>query len=219
MALVLYGAALSPFVRKVRACLLEKQLEYSNEMIVPGQQPQWFYDISPLGRIPALRDGDFTLCDSAVICAYLAEKYPQNNSLLGNTVEESARIRWFEKYADYEVAPLATFTVFFNRVLAKSMGGSCDEAAIEKALVALEKHYDYLEAQLAGQEYFVGNRFSLADLAVVTHWVNLSYAKEQLNADKWPKLAAHKERILARDSLQQLLAEERKLLVRLALQN
>ena len=188
-------------------------------MIVPGQQPQWFYDISPLGRIPALRDGDFTLCDSAVICAYLAEKYPQNNSLLGNTVEESARIRWFEKYADYEVAPLATFTVFFNRVLAKSMGGSCDEAAIEKALVKLEKHYGYLEAQLAGQEYFVGNRFSLADLAVVTHWVNLSYAQEQLNADKWPKLAAHKERILARDALQQLLAEEGKLLARLAQQN
>jgi|SRR5699024_8061425 len=219
MALVLYGAALSPFVRKVSACLLEKQLEYSTEMIIPGQQPQWFYELSPLGRIPALKDGEFTLCDSAVICAYLADKYPQSDSLAGHSVEDTARIRWLEKYADYEVAPLATFTVFFNRVLAKSMGGSCDDAAIEKALAGLEKHYDYLEAQLAEQDYFVGNRFSLADIAVVTHWVNLSYAQEQLNADKWPNLAAHKERILARDSMQQLLATEGKLLARLAKQS
>ena len=36
MNLVVYGAALSPFVRKVRACLLEKQLEYTSELILPS---------------------------------------------------------------------------------------------------------------------------------------------------------------------------------------
>lgn len=219
MGLIVYGAALSPFFRKVRACLLEKQLQHSTELIIPGQQPEWFYEISPLGRIPALKDGDFTLCDSAIICGYLADKYPQENSLMGRSAEETARIRWFEKYADYEVAPLATFKVFFNRVLAKSMGGSCDEAAVQKALQKLVTHCDYLERQLAEYDYFVGNRFTLADIAVVTHWINMSYAHEHLDAERWPKLVAHKERILARNSLQQLQLDEDKLLARLAKQN
>ena len=138
MSLILYGASLSPFVRKVRACLLEKQLDYSMELIIPQQQPDWFYQISPLGRIPALRDGDLDLCDSSVICSYLEDKYPASPLLFGQSPAETARIRWFEKYADYEIAPLATFAVFFNRALAKSMGLPCDEEAVQKALQALE---------------------------------------------------------------------------------
>lgn len=215
MGLILYGASLSPFVRKVRACLLEKQLDYSMELILPRNQPDWYYQINPLGRIPALRDGDFDICDSAVICGYLDAQYPTALTLCGETAEEVARIRWLEKYADYEVAPLATFTVFFNRVLTKSMGLPCDEAAVATALGKLVAHFDYLEQQLGGNDYFVGHRFTLADIAIVTQWVNFSYAKEQLDATRWPKLVAHQARVLQRQSLQSLLADEAKMLARL----
>ncbi len=215
MGLIVYGASLSPFVRKVRACLLEKQLDYTMELILPRNQPDWYYKINPLGRIPALRDGDFDICDSSVICNYLEQKYSTTAALCGNSPEEVARIRWLEKYADYEVAPLATFTVFFNRALAKSMGLSCDEAAVQKALHKLAAHCDYLEQQLADNDYFVGNRFTLADIAIVTQWVNFSYAQEKLDAQRWPKLVAHQARILQRESLQTLLADETKMLARL----
>ncbi len=216
MSLILYGASLSPFVRKVRACLIEKKLDYTMELILPRNQPDWYFDINPLGRIPALRDGDLDLCDSAVICAYLENKYPETVSLCGTDAAERARIAWFEKYADYEVAPLATFTVFFNRILAKSMGSSCDEAAVQKALGKLVRHYDYLEQQLADNDYFVGNRFTLADIAVATQWVNLSYGQEVLDADKWPKLVAHQQRIWVRESFQALFSDEAKMLARLS---
>lgn len=216
MSLIVYGASLSPFVRKVRACLLEKQLDYTMELIIPWSQPDWFYQISPLGRIPALRDGDVDICDSAVICAYLDDKYPDTQRLGGRNAEESAQIRWFEKYADYEIAPLATFVVFFNRALAKSMGRSCDETAVQKALQSLVTHFDYLEQQLADNDYFVGNRFTLADIAIATHWVNFAYGQEKLDANKWPKLAAHQVRVLARESMQQLLADDAKMLAKIS---
>ena len=58
MSLTLYGAPLSPFVRKVRLLLAEKGLDYQLEAIAPFGQPAWYREISPLGRIPALRDGD-----------------------------------------------------------------------------------------------------------------------------------------------------------------
>lgn len=215
MGLIVYGASLSPFVRKVRACLLEKQLDYSLELILPRNQPEWYYQINPLGRIPALRDGASDICDSSVICSYLEQKYPDTLALCGDTPEEVARIRWLEKYADYEVAPLATFAVFFNRTLAKGMGLPSDEAAVQKALHKLVAHWDYLEQQLLGNEYFVGNRFTLADLAVVTQWVNFSYGQEEIDPARWPLLVAHKERVLQRESLQTLLADEAKMLARL----
>lgn len=216
MSLILYGAALSPFVRKVRVCLLEKQLDYSSQLILPYDQPDWYYAISPLGRIPALRDGDIDICDSAVICAYLEDKYPQAPKLLAGTAEEIARIRWFEKYGDYEIAPLATFVVFFNRALAPSLGQACDEVAVQAALQDLVVHFDYLEQQLDGNDYFVGNRFTLADIAIVTHWVNFSYAQEQLDAARWPQLAAHQQRVLARESVQTLLADEAQMLAHIS---
>lgn len=216
MSLILYGASLSPFVRKVRACLLEKQLDYRMELIIPWSQPDWFYQISPLGRIPALRDGELDICDSSIICSYLEDKYPENLALGGQTPEHVARIRWFEKYADYEIAPLATFAVFFNRALAKTLGLPCDEEAVQKALQSLVKHYDYLEQQLADNQYFVGNQFSLADIAIVTHWVNLSYGQEKLDQDKWPNLVAHQARVLARDSMQALLADEAAMLAKIS---
>ena len=35
--------------------------------------------INPMGKVPALKDGDATLAESAAICAYVAERYPQAN--------------------------------------------------------------------------------------------------------------------------------------------
>lgn len=215
MSLILFGASLSPFVRKVRACLIEKKLDYTMELILPFKQPDWYLQINPLGRIPALRDAELDICDSAVICAYLEDKYPDTLSLCGADAVERARIAWFEKYADYEIAPLATFNVFFNRALSKSMGLACDEAAVQKALSKLVRHFDYLEHQLADNDYFVGNRFTLADIAVATQWVNLSYGQEALDAHKWPQLALHQQRVWARESFQALLSDEAKMLARL----
>ncbi|TXH96728.1 MAG: glutathione S-transferase family protein, partial [Pseudomonas sp.] len=130
MSLIVYGAPLSPFVRKVRLCLLEKDLPYQLEIITPFGQPDWYREINPLGRIPALRDGDVTLADSSVICQYLEEKHPEHTTLYGREPAHRAQIRWLEKYADYELAPLCTFTVFRNRILKPTMGKSSDEASI-----------------------------------------------------------------------------------------
>ena len=58
-------------------------------------------------------------------------------------------MRWLEKYADYELAPLCTFAVFRNRLLKPMLGQSCDEDAVQTALTAkLPKHFDYLEQTL-----------------------------------------------------------------------
>ena len=44
------------------------------------QKTPEYLAINPMGKVPALRDGEATLAEAAAICAYVAERYPQANS-------------------------------------------------------------------------------------------------------------------------------------------
>ncbi|MGZ6009598.1 MAG: glutathione S-transferase family protein, partial [Rhizomicrobium sp.] len=81
MALIVYGGSVSPFVRKVRVMLTEKGVDYTLEQVNPFMPPPEFLAISPLKRIPVLRDTDRpepnTLPDSSIICDYIEHKYPK----------------------------------------------------------------------------------------------------------------------------------------------
>ncbi|MGF0336126.1 glutathione S-transferase family protein [Ectopseudomonas toyotomiensis] len=209
MSLTVYGAPLSPFVRKLCLCLIEKGLDYELEVVMPFGQPDWFRELNPLGRIPAFRDGDLKLADSSVICQYLEERYPEHMHLYGDGAEQRARVRWLEKYADYELAPLCTFTVFRNRVLKATMGQPCDEEKVQQTLKdKLPNHFDYFEATLGNAPYFLGEQLSMADLALASQLLNMEHGGETLDAGRWPNLLAHYERIKARASTQQLLPRE-----------
>ena len=212
MSLTLYGAPLSPFVRKVRLLLAEKGLDYQLEAIAPFGQPAWYREISPLGRIPALRDGDLALADSSVICQYLEEAYPATPPLYGDSAQARGQVRWLEKYADYELAPLTTFTVFRNRILKPTSGQPCNEEAVQTAMQQkLPPHFDYLEQQLGDNDFFVCDRLSMADIAVTCQLINMSHGGEQLDAQRWPGLAAHHARMLARPAIESLLPGEQRM--------
>lgn len=211
MPITLYGAPLSPFVRKTRLCLLEKGLEYALEVVMPFPPPEWYLQLNPLGRIPALKDSELTLADSSVICQYLEEAYPQTTRLYGNNATERAHVRWLEKYADYELAPLTTFSIFRNRVLKPSSGQPCNEESVLTALnQKLPPHFDYLEAQLGSRRYFVGEQLSVADLAVASQLINMEHGGEVIDGDRWPALAGHYAMVKALASVQSILPGEQR---------
>lgn len=216
MSMTVYGAPLSPFVRKLRLLLAEKGLDYQLQIVAPFNQPDWFFEISPLGRIPGFRDGELSLADSSVIAQYIEEQHPETVALYGHSAAERAQIRWLEKYADYELAPLTTFCVFVNRALNPTMGKPCDEAAVQKAIEdKLPRHFDYLEKTLAGNDYFVGNRLSMADLAFACQVINMEHGNAQIDAARWPGLAALQTRLRQRDSVQAILPDECRMLEKL----
>jgi glutathione S-transferase len=213
MSLTVYGVPLSPFVRKLRLCLAEKGLEYQLVIILPFDQPAWFQDLNPLGRIPAIKDDDFILADSSVICQYLEDKHCDLMPLLGQTAQQKAKVRWLEKYADYELAPLTTFTVFQHRIVNPSKGQHCEESTVLSALnEKLPAHLDYLELSLGNAEFFVGDALSLADLAFASQMTNMEHAGEQLDEERWPNLSTLYARIKARPSMQGLLQGEQEIL-------
>ncbi len=212
MSLTVFGAPLSPFVRKVRLCLLEKSMEYQLEMVMPFTPPDWYLQLNPLGRIPAFKDADVTLADSSVICQYLDEAYPDRLPLYGDNAPQRGQVRWLEKYADYELAPLTTFGIFRNRILKPSAGHPCNEESVQAALnEKLPPHLDYLERQLGQQGYFVGDRLTMADIAIASQLLNMEHGGERLDPARWPALAAHYERMKARESFASILPGEQRM--------
>ena len=215
MTVTLYGASLSPYVRKVRILLAEFGITYEHKFIPPRGQPDWYYGISPLGRIPALTDGDLKLADSAVIAQYLQDTRG-SASLYGSTPAEAARVRWLEKYADYELAPHSTFGVFFPRIVARSVGESADETQVQHTLQnRLPPLFDYLEKELGEQPWFLGKQFSLADIAVGCQLINLAHAGELIDEYRWPGLSSLLSRLTARSSVSSLLPGEHAMVAKL----
>lgn len=216
MALTLYGAILSPFVRKIRIQLGEQRIAHEHVPVAPMQQPDWYYAISPLGRIPAIQDGAVALADSAVIAQYLHETYP-GSTLYGHNSAEAARVRWLEKYADYELAAYATFTVFRERFLEPLKGGDSNEHAVQQALqVHLPPLFDYLEKELGDQRYFLGETFSIADIAVVCQLINLAHVGALIDEERWAGLASLLGRVTSRSTLSGLLPAEHQLVAKYA---
>ena len=77
--MIIYGSSLSPFVRKVLAFAGEKgiELELQPTGWCPDQPSAEYLAASPFRKMPALRDGDYTLADSSAIVHYLEAKNPE----------------------------------------------------------------------------------------------------------------------------------------------
>src|SRR5690242_6185925 len=99
--LKIHGVPVSVHTRKVIVVALAKGLEYENLPVVPvipaSLPPDW-REVSPTGRIPALTDGDFSLADSAAICAYLERRFPAQ-PIYPAEARDYARALFLEQYA------------------------------------------------------------------------------------------------------------------------
>jgi glutathione S-transferase len=216
MALILYGSNLSPFVRKVRVLLIEKGVDYALDQINPFRQPPEFAEISPLKRIPVLRDSDLpepnTLPDSSVIADYLENKFPAP-ALFPKAPFARARALWFEEYVDGGIFPVLGTGLFFERVVKKFQRGVTDTAlCVRTVQESLPPFFDYLEGEIRGKSFFVDEAYSIADIAVASVMANYRHSGEEIDAARWPGFAAHVAKILARPSFQAVLTEEQKLI-------
>ena len=215
MTLKLIGAGLSPFVRKTRVVLAEKGLPYEHEPLTPfGPNPE-YRKLHPLGKIPTLADGERVIPDSSAIVQYLERVKPEP-ALFPIDAYGFARAVWFEEYADTAVVQ-AVIPYFQQRVLLPLfMKRAGDEALVAKAdSEAIPPVFAYLEQQLGENDYLVGNRFSVADIATCSPFVNYQHGGGKVDAGKHPRLASYVERVHGRPSFKGLIGEDQGLIASL----
>ncbi|MFI5315692.1 MAG: glutathione S-transferase family protein [Myxococcota bacterium] len=213
MAIVVLGGNVSPFVRKVRVFCAEKGIPYELEQVSPFAPAGRRREKSPLGKIPVLEHDGRTINDSSVICAYLEKIHPEP-ALYPKDAYEYARAAWLEEFCDGGVVPIAGPKVFrplaLDPVLTRKPPEAAAIGAAEKVVrEELAPLFQYLEAQLGSHEYFVGNRLSIADIAVASPFVNIRHAGFPPDATRFPKLAAFVSRMHARASFKACIEEER----------
>lgn len=212
MSLTVLGAGVSPFVRKVRVVLAEKGLEYTHEQISPFAPPPGWREISPLGKIPVFRDGDHVINDSSVICQYLERRFPKPALYPADDLE-FARALWLEEYADGGLIAVFGPRFFRPLVLQPLLTQKPVDPAVEaEAQRAWEQevpaYLDYLEREIGDEEFFVGGRLTIADIAVASPFVNVRHAGFAPERRRWPRLRAFLERMWKRPSFQKLIDEE-----------
>ena len=190
------GSYVSPYVRKVLACLHLKGLAYEIDPITPFYGNDEFGALSPLRRIPVLIDGDLVLTDSSVICAYLDEAYP-GEPLLPADPRARARARWLEEYADSRLGDLFVWGLFYQKFVHPVIWGiPGDQARIDKTVDQdLPAALDYLEGQLPKSGWLF-DRFGLADISIATFFRNGAYVGFEVDAGRWPRTAGFIERAL-----------------------
>lgn len=202
--ITVHGSPVSPFVRKVLVLLMEKGIAHQVNPVSPFPAPESHLKISPLGKIPALTDGDFSIADSSAICGYLDRKYPET-PLYPIDAEDYGRVLWLEDWADNEL-PKATASLFFNRVAVRMMKREPDEALIQKIISNVQPPiFDYLESQIGEKRFLVGDQLTIADVAVTSQFIQMMYAREVLPAATHPNINRFVSDHMRRESFKTLV--------------
>jgi len=209
------GASVSPFVRKVHVFCREKGLPFDYVATSSRDPSEELLSVSPMRKIPALIEDNFGISDSSVICAYLEKKYP-DPALYPSNPEDYARALWLEEYADTRLSE-ASGPIFFNTVIKpKLMGEPGDQDAIDTSInELLPDAVTYLESELGGNSFFIGNQISIADISIASILRQIYVAKAEAELDKYPKLKAWLDQIYARPSFQEVQALDDQVLAQL----
>lgn len=198
----LLGFAMSPNVRRAQLTLEELGLPYElvpvDLMSGEHKKPEYLA-LNPNGRVPTLVDGDFVLWESHAIGEYLASKAP-DKKLDGQTPAERAEIsKWTYLNA-------AHFGPSFARVFAHTIRLPEDKriaSVAKEGRAEATKILGILDGALAGKQWLVGGRITLADLSYAP---SLAFAP-MLGFDlaKYPNIAAWLGRMKERPAFKKVL--------------
>ena len=159
--LELVSHALCPYVQRAAIALTEKGVPFTRTVVDLDAKPDWFVQLSPLGKVPLLRVGEAVLFESAVILEYLEDT--QAPALHPADALERARHRaWIE----FGSAVLNDLWLLYT---AKA-------ADFEARRAALRDKLQRLEAALGDGPWFAGARFTLVDAVfgpVLRYWDTL----------------------------------------------
>jgi glutathione S-transferase len=208
--MIIYGANISPFVRKALVVAETKGIDYEHVVVMPGSDDPDFRRMSPLGKIPALQDGDLVVSDSTIICEYLEDRFPEVR-MRPDSPADRARARWYEEYGDTKMAEaLALF--FFERIAKPLLGdnsGPDEERLAKLAADVTPVALAYVENTAPASGFLFGEDLYTADIALLSPTVNAAYAGYEIDAEQFPNVTAYRMRVLSHPAVARVLDTEK----------
>jgi glutathione S-transferase len=165
----LLGTNTSPYVRKARLVLLEKNIPHTYLIDAPREPGSQVARANPLGRIPALiLDDETCVFDSPVIAEYADTLNDTPILIPRNDALARMRVKRWEALAD---GIMDSAVVVRNEVLRQIE--SQDAATIARHNDAITRALAYIADQLGSRQWCEGTSITLADLAMMSALVYL----------------------------------------------
>lgn len=169
--LKLCGFAVSNYHNKVKLALLEKGVEFEEELVWADRAPA-LLEKSPLGKVPYIETPQGALCESQVIMEYIEAAYPQK-PLLPADPFAAAKVRelivFLELHLELvarELYPLAFF------------GGAVSDEIKTRTQKLLTRNVKGFAKLAKFAPYVGGAEFTMADCAAVVHLPVISMASK-----------------------------------------
>ncbi len=155
--ITLCGFAISNYYNKVKLVLLEKNIPFTEELVMTGSKDEAVLRDSPLAKVPFIRTPQGALCESQVIVDYLEQLQPQP-SLLPADPFEAAKVRELCTFIDLHLELVAR-----DLYGAAFFGRTADEAVKERVRAQLTRQIPAFQRLAKFSPYVAGSEFTLAD--------------------------------------------------------
>jgi glutathione S-transferase len=205
MALKLYFHPLASFCWKPLIALYENGTPFEPILVdlMDEKSAAAFRAVWPMGKFPVLRDEarDCTVAESTTVVEYLDENYPGATRFLPEDPDGAWQTRlWDRVFDNYVQHPMQK--IVGDRLRPEDKR---DPLGVEQASQDLREIYPFIERELGGQTWMMGEAFSLADCAAAPA---LFYADivEPIGAD-CVALSAYLDRLMVRPSFARVLEE------------
>ena len=175
----LYTFTVTPNNRKVEAFVrhfdLDVDIHHVSFKDRETQSPAYLA-INPMGKVPALTDGDFHLWESNAILTYLATRFPETRALPTDAKGRADVDRWLHWQSCHLMPAMGALKV-----------------ADEKDVSTVTPLLKILDQQLSGRDYILG-ALTVVDFAIVAYLI--TKMGRQLDYSGCPNVAAWIERMV-----------------------
>jgi len=197
MSLHLISFKTCPFVQRAVITLKHKKIDFEITFIDLADPPDWFLELSPLGKVPVLKVDDEVLFESAVINEYLDE-------ITGGELQPCDPLARAKNRAWIEFASNMLGNLYMMKM-------SKDEERYNKYRDLLVSQLQRVEKRLGDGPWFNGEDFSLADTAFAPLFRQNSVADDQLSVldpVTMPRTNAWAQRLLALPEVRDSVVDE-----------
>jgi glutathione S-transferase len=198
----LYDNPMANSPRKVRMFLVEKNItdvEIVQIDLMQGEHKTPEYRaIAPNAKIPALQLDDGTvIMESTAICRYLESLHPEPNLFGENPMEIAAVEMWQCRIYDELMKPLAMGFRHLHPAMAELENQNKEFGEAQKKVGV--KSLNYFNGVLAESEYVAGDRFTFADIQMITT-TDFFIGLNQLDLSDYPEIERHTKLMSERPS-------------------
>jgi len=156
-----------------------------------------YWTINPKGQVPVLElDNGERLTEGPVIVQYIADRKPEANLIPPCGSAERYRVQEWLNFTTSELHK--SFGPLFRPTTPDAY------KTISKENIG--KRFDWVDKQLAGKQYLMGDRFTVADayLYTISRWSS----RVEIDLAKWSNLKAYADRVTARPKVREALKAE-----------